>query len=43
MCFMHTFPMELEYAIYYLSPDPFFYVVSTLFLYAEYEEPCLIT
>ena len=43
MCFMHTFPMKLEYSIYYSSPDPFCYVVSALFLYAEYEEPSLIT
>ena len=43
MCFVHTFPMELEYTIYYLSPDPFCYVVSTLFLYAEYLETYLIT
>ena len=43
MCFMHTFPMELEYSIYYSSPNPFCYVVSALFLYAEYEEPSLIT
>ena len=41
-CFVHTFPMELEYAIYYLLPDPFCYVLSTLFLYEEYAEPCLI-
>ena len=30
MCFVHTFPMELELTIYYLSPDAFSYVVSTL-------------
>ena len=30
-----------EYTTYYLSTDPFCYIVSTLFLYAEYEEPCL--
>ena len=36
------FPWNLnEYTTYYLSPDPFCYIVSTLFLYAEYEEPCL--
>ena len=23
MCFVHIFPMELEYAIYYFSPDAF--------------------
>lgn len=33
------FPMKLEYTIYYLSPDPFCYIVSLLFLYAEYEDP----
>ena len=43
MCFVHIFPMELEYTIYYLSPDQFYYVVSILFLHADYEEPCLIT
>ena len=43
MCFVHAFPMELEYTISYLSPDPFYYVVSTLYLYAEYGKPCLIT
>ena len=40
MCLVHTFPMELEDTIYYLSP--FFYIVSTLFLYVQYEEPFLI-
>ena len=31
MCFMHTFPMELEYTIYHLSTDPFCYIVSWSF------------
>ena len=31
MCFMHTFRMELECTIYYLSPDPFCYVISKPF------------
>ena len=42
MCLVHTFPMELEDTIYYLSPDVFCYIVSTLFLYIQYEEPFLI-
>ena len=42
MCLVHTFPMELEDTIYYLSPDAFCYIVSTLFLYVQYEEPFLI-
>ena len=43
ICFVNIFPMQLEYTIYFLSPDPFFYVDPILFLYAEYEEPCLVT
>ena len=43
MCFAHTFPVELEFTIYYLSPDAFSYIVSTHFLYAEYKNPWLIT
>ena len=43
MCFMQTFPMKLELTIYYLPPDSFTYLVSTHFLLAEYENPCLIT
>ena len=35
--------MELEYAIYYLSPDLFCYILCILFLYAEYEESTMIT
>ena len=36
------FPWNVnEYTTYYLSPDPVCYIVSALFLYAEYEEPCL--
>ena len=35
--------MELEFAIYYLSPDGFSFVVSTHFLHTYYEDPCLIT
>ena len=31
LCFMHTFPIELEYTIYCLSPDPFCYIVSWSF------------
>ena len=42
MCFMHYLPLELEYTIYYLSPDSYRYVLSTLFMYAGYVEPCLI-
>ena len=36
ICFVHIFLMEVECTIYYLSPDPFCYVFSILFLYAEY-------
>ena len=35
--------MELEFTIYYLLPDGFSYVVSTHFLHADYQSPCLIT
>ena len=31
MCFLHTFPMNLEFTIYYLSLDAFSNVVSTIF------------
>ena len=41
MWFVLTFSMELQYTIYYLSPDPFCYVVSILLPYAEHEEACL--
>ena len=41
--FVHTFPVELEFTTYYLSPDAFSYIVSTHFLYVEYENPWLIT
>ena len=34
MCFVYTFPMEHEFTIYYLSPDPFSYIVSAYFLQA---------
>ena len=43
MCLVHTFPMKLEDVIYSLSPDAFCYIVSTLFLYVQYEEPFLIS
>ena len=43
MCFVHTFPMELEYTIYFLSANPFCYLFYTLLLSSWYEEPCLIT
>ena len=43
LCFMHAFPIELEYTIYYLLLDPFCFVVTTLILYAEHEELCPIT
>ena len=43
MCFVHSFPMELEYIIYYLSPDAFSYVVSTLFLHAEHQDKVKLT
>ena len=42
MCLVHTFPMEPEDTIYYLSSDAFCYIVSTLFLYVQCEEPFLI-
>ena len=32
MCFVHAFPMELEYTTYYLSPDAFSYIVPQQFL-----------
>ena len=32
--------MELEYTMYYLSPDAFSYIDSAHLLYAEYEDPC---
>ena len=40
---LNTSPMELEFAIYFLSPDGFSFVVSTHFLHTYYEDPCLIT
>ena len=43
VCFVHTFPMELEYTKTWISSDAFSYIVSTHFLYAEYEDSCLIT
>ena len=43
MCFVHTFSMELEFTIHYLSPNAFSYIVSTHILHAKYEDPCLIT
>ena len=44
MCFVHTIPMVLEYTINYLSiHDAFSYLVSSQFLYADYEDPWLIT
>ena len=41
MWFVHIFLMELQHTIYFLSPDPFFYVISTLHPYADHEETSL--
>ena len=35
--------MELEYTIFYLSPNAFSYIISTDFLQEEYEVSWLIT
>ena len=35
--------MELEFNIYYLSPNAFIYIVSVYFFNAEYEVHSLIT
>ena len=43
MSYVDTFLLELEFTIYYLSPDAFRYVVATNFLQAEDEGPCLNT
>ena len=43
MCPVHTFLMELEYTVYYLSPDTFSCIFSTHFLHEHCNNPCPIT
>ena len=39
---MYTSPIELEYTILYYLLHLVIYIVSTHFLEAEHEDPCLI-